>query len=34
MFSGKEFGPRVFSSRRIYRQKEDVRGGPGAHPIA
>jgi hypothetical protein len=26
MFSGKEFGVRVFSSRRIYRRKSDVKG--------
>jgi hypothetical protein len=25
---------KVFSSRKIYRRKGDVRGGPGAHTIA
>jgi hypothetical protein len=33
-FLEKSLGLRVFSSRRIYRQKGDVRGGPGAHTIA
>jgi hypothetical protein len=34
MFSGKEFGPRVFSSRKIYRRKGDVRRWTRGHTIA